>query len=263
LTDAESQALDPLKSAQPEWQRDMARRMYEGTRKQPIYIRSWLLRAAAVLLAIGAGSLAWNQWRSGEPARLMASAYNEQRPFEYRIPGAEYAPVRQERGGKSSFQRPQALNDAISRIGGELKKNPEDAKWMELSARAEMLERDPEAAIATLQHALEQKPDDPDLLAELGAAYAQRADNQNRDVDYRSAIDYLNRSLQKRPDNTEAVFNLAVVYERMNSVENAIAEWQHYLKLDARGPWREDAQRRLSALEQKKSKAGGPKQDFR
>jgi cytochrome c-type biogenesis protein CcmH/NrfG len=262
LTDAESQALDPLQSAQPEWQRNMARRMREGTRKEPIYIRTWLLRAAAVLLAIGAGTLAWNQWRASDPARLMASAYTEQRPFEYRLPGAAFAPVRQQRGGTSSFQRPQALNDAISRIGGELKKNPEDAKWMELSARAEMLERDPEAAIATLQHALEQKPDDPGLLADLGSAYAQRADDQSRAVDYSYAIDYLNRSLQRRPDNAEAVFNLAVVYERMNSVEKAIAEWQHYLKLDARGPWREDAQRRLSALEQKKSKAGGPKQDF-
>lgn len=258
MTDAESQALKALESAKPEWQRDVARRMADRSRSRPTYIRTWLARAAAVLVAAGAGWLAWNQWMASDPARLIASAYTEQRPFEYRMPGAAYAPVRQERGVTSAFQRPQALNDAISRIGGELKKNPEGVKWMELSARAEMLERDPEAAIATLQHALEQKPDDADLLADLGAAYALRADDRNRAVDYGYAIDYLNRSLQKKPNSAEAVFNLALVYDRMNAYQLAIDEWQQYLKLDAGGAWREDAQRRLSELEQKKKSGSKP-----
>jgi len=258
MTEAESQTLKSLESAKPEWQRAMARRMADRSRSQPIYIRTWLARAAAVLLAAGAGSLAWNQWMASDPARLIASAYSEQRPFEYRVPGAAYAPIRQERGVTSSFERPQALNDAISRIGGELKKNPEAVKWMDLRARAEMLGSDAEAAIATLQHALEQKPGDPDLLADLGAAYALRGDEQNRAVDYGYAIEYLNRSLQRKPNSTEAVFNLALVYERMNSYENAIGEWRQYLKLDPAGAWREDAQRRLAELEQKKKSGSKP-----
>jgi tetratricopeptide (TPR) repeat protein len=258
ITDAESQALGALQSAKPGWQRKVARRMAEGSRSRPTYIRTWLPRAAAVLVAAGAGWLAWNQWMASDPARLIATAYTEQRPFEYRVPGAAYAPVRQERGVSSAFQRPQALNDAISKIGGELKKNPEGVKWMELSARAEMLESDPESAIATLQHALEQKPDDADLLADLGAAYALRADGQNRAVDYGYAIDYLIRSLQKRPNSAEVVFNLALVYERMNSYENAIDEWQRYLTLDPRGAWSEDARRRLADLEQKKKSVRQP-----
>jgi tetratricopeptide (TPR) repeat protein len=127
-----------------------------------------------------------------------------------------------------------------------------------LRARAEMLLRDPEAAIATLQHALEQKPGDADLLADLGMAYALRAEAQNRGVDYGEAIDYLNRSLQRKPNSPHVAFNLALVYEQMKSYELAIEEWQIYLRLDAAGPWREDAQRRLSELEQKKKSGRQP-----
>jgi tetratricopeptide (TPR) repeat protein len=246
----------------------VARRLAEDSRGQVLsfrpspartfLVRSWLPRAAAVLVAMGAGYLAWNQWMPRDPARLIASAYTEQRPFEYRVPGAAYAPIRQERGTTSSFDRPQALNDAISKIGGELKKHPEDVKWMDLRARAEMMGRDPDAAIATLQHALEQKPDDPGLLADLGAAYALRADGQSRAVDYGYAIDYLNRAIQKKPDSPEAVFNLALVYGKMNSDDLAMSEWQQYLKLDPAGAWRQDAQRHLTELELKKKSGGRP-----
>src|SRR5215472_14515223 len=106
-----------------------------------------------------------------------------------------------------------------------------------------MLERDPEAAIATLQHALERKPDDPDLLADLGMGYALRAESRSdRAVDYGYAIDYLERARRAKPKPHETVFNLAVVYEQMNSVEEAILEWRQYLTLDASGPWHEEAQ---------------------
>jgi CHAT domain-containing protein/tetratricopeptide (TPR) repeat protein len=248
----ESNSLESRESSKPEWQRKLARRIAEGAQGRPMYIWPWLAGAAAVLAAAGAGWLAWNQWMAGDPARLIARAYTEQRPFEYRIPGAGYAAVRQERGVKSSFERPLELNEAVSKIGGELQKNPEAVKWMELRARAEMLERDPEAAIATLQHALERKPDDPDLLAELGMGYALRAESRSdRAVDYGYAIDYFERARRAKPNPHETVFNLAVAYEQMNSVEEAIGEWRQYLTLDASGPWHEEAQRRLSGLEQK------------
>ena len=212
---------------------------------------------AAVLLAAGAGWVSWNhlagnQRTSPDPALQLAIAFTEQRPFEYRIPGAAPASLRQERGGSSSFQRPQALRDAISTIGAELAKNPEAVKWMELRARAEMLEREPQAAIDTLNHALEQKPDDPDLWADLGMAYALRAGDSNHTADYSQAIDLLNRSLQRKPNSPEVAFNLALVYEKMNANDLAIEEWKHYLKLDPAGAWGVEAQDHLAKLEQKK-----------
>jgi len=264
MTDAESKTLETLESAKPEWQRAVSRRMAGASRTRPTYIRTWLPRAAAVLLAAGAGWLAWNQMARNQrnappdPAGQLAIAFTEQRPFEYRIPGAAHASVRQERGAGSSFGRPQALRDAVSTIGAEREKNPEAVKWLELEARAEMLQSDPQSAIDTLNHALEQKPDDPDLWADLGMAYALRAGDPNRRADYGQAIEFLNRSLQKKPNSPEVAFNLALVYEKMNFNDLAIEEWQQYLNLDTAGAWREEAQDHLAKLEQKKKSGSKP-----
>jgi len=256
VTEAESRMLESLESSKPAWQHDMARRMADTVRGRPAPYRNWLARAAAVLVAVGGGWFGWNQWIANDPARLIARAYSQQRPFELRIPGAGYAPLRQERRSiGSSFQRPPALLEAEAGVAAELEKHPDDVKWLGLRARAEMLDRQPEAAIGTLQHALERKPDDPGLMADLGMAYALRAEASNRDVDYGYAIEYLGRSLRAKPNSPEAVFNRALVYERMFLYEDATNEWRHYLELDKSGRWREEAQRRLADLEQKKKSA--------
>jgi tetratricopeptide (TPR) repeat protein len=253
LTEEESKMVESLQSSKPEWQGKMSRRMAEVSRGQPAYVRPWLARAAVVLLAVGVGWLAWTRWTAGAPARLIARAYTQQRPFEFRIPGASYAVVRQERRGTgSTFQKPSALLEAEAGVARELEKYPDDVKWLELRARVEMLGREPDAAISTLQHALERKPDDPDLMADLGMAYALRAEGPNHDVDFGYAIEYLGRSLKAKPNSPEAIFNRAVVYERMLLIEDAIHEWRHYLELDASGSWRAEAQRHLAELEQKK-----------
>jgi tetratricopeptide (TPR) repeat protein len=131
-------------------------------------------------------------------------------------------------------------------------------KWLELRARAEMLGRDPDTAISTLQRALERKPDAPGLTADLGMAYALRAEVSNRNIDYGYAIEYLGRSLKARPDDSVAIFNRAIVYERMLLYEDAIRDWRRYLELDPSGPWREEAQQRLAGLEQKKNSVKQP-----
>src|SRR5262249_3326367 len=153
----------------------MAKRMANISRERPGNHRMWLATAAAALLAAGGGWLGWTQWIANDPARLIATAYAKQRPFEYRIPRAAHAPVRQERSGVATFQRPAALFDAEGTIARELEKHPDDVKWLELRARAEMLGRDPASAISDLRRALERKPDDPGLMADLGMAYALAA----------------------------------------------------------------------------------------
>lgn len=255
-TAEESEVLERIESANPEWQRRMARRMGEasgGGRVVRMPFRAWLARAAAVVLAAAAGWWALDRWGASDPARLIAKAYTQQRPFDFRIPGAGNAPVRVERGaGGSSFRRPASLLEAEGQIARGLEKDPESMKWLELRARAEMLGWDPETAIATLQRALERKPDDPDLLADLGMAYALRAEAQSRDVDYGYAIEYLERSLKAKPNAPEAVFNRALVYERMFLYDDAEREWRRYRTLEPDGAWREEAQRRLADVEQKK-----------
>jgi len=265
MTEPQLALVNSLRSAQPDWQQDMARRLaakpsvasrwWQWT-LSPAMVRWATVSAGAILVLLG-GWLALNQWISPDPARLLAQAYTQQRPFAFRIAGAEYSAVRQERGGgASAFDRPRVLLRAQDEIAGALEKDPDAARWLELRGRAEMLERDPEKAIATLQHALERKPGDPEILADLGAAYALRAQSRaDRTVDYAFAIENLERSLRAKPNSREAAFNLALVYEEMNSLENAIAQWQNYLSLDSSGRWHDEARSRLAALEQKKKPA--------
>lgn len=256
LTKEELTALESLESSKPEWQRRMAGRMAADSRRQPAYIRTWLAKAAVILLALGGGWLVWNQWIASDPTRLIAKAYTQRRPFDYRIPGAGDAPVRQERRSiGSAFQKPSALLEAEASVARKLERHPDDVKWLDLRARAEMLGLEPDDAIGTLQHALERRPDDPDLMADLGMAYALRAEAPNHDVDYGYAIEYLGRSLKAKPNSSEALFNRALVYERMFLYEDAIRDWRRYLELDTSGAWREEAQRRLAELEQKKKDA--------
>src|SRR5262249_27557737 len=149
----------------------------ESRRPRRRFVFECFAAAAVLIVAVGAGWWGYLFWAGGPPARLLAQAYTQQRPFEVRIPGAEHAPVRVVRSGAGSpFGRPSALLVAEARISEALAKNPDGTEWLALRARAEMLASDAETAIATLTRALDQKPEDPDLQAALGMAYALRAE---------------------------------------------------------------------------------------
>ena len=219
----------------------------------PIRVKPWLALGATLVLALSAAGLAWSHRIANDPERLIARAYTQQRPFEFRIAGAGHAAVRLERGSANSrFQRPADLLEAEARIARELQGDPDNVKWLALRGRAELLGWDAETSVATLQHAQEQKPDDAGLLADLGAAYALRAESQNRAVDYGYAIEYLSRSLKAKPDAPEALFNRAVVYDRMYLYEDGVREWLRFLEVERTPAWREEARRRLNELEQKR-----------
>jgi CHAT domain-containing protein len=218
-------------------------------------LRWWVvvgLVVAAVILDL--------YWIAQQPSRqlrsaeaLLAQAYSKQRGFDLRLPDASYAPIESqpENGERSAFSRPIALLEAESRIAVRLAKNPDDAQWLRLRARAEMLDRHYDDAVSTLQRATDAQPDDVSLLADLGCAYALRAEGERRDIDYGAAIDMLWRFLRAKPDSPVALFNRAVVYERMFLYDDARKDWEHYLKLDPSSGWAQEARGRKQAIEQK------------
>ena len=210
--------------------------------------------AAVLVLAVTLGSL-WFYKRS-QPAfadQLLAQAYTEQRTMELRIPGAQQAPIRVERGAGdgSQLSRPTALLEAEALIAKELAKHPEDPRWLEARGRAELLDWNYEAAIKSYKRALDVQPGSPDLLTGLASAYFQRAEAQDRAIDYGQAIEYLGQSLAKRPDDPVALYNRAIACEKMFLYQQAIEDWEHYLRIDPNGPWSADVKDRLAALKQK------------
>jgi len=270
VTEQEITQLSALPSAQEEWQQSFAQRLSatESKRgKQGLWSRrladwfpwshrsvfryAWAYAAAAIVLLAASAWLL--QMRRDPPIdQLIANAYTEQRPFEMRIAGAAYGPVRQERAGeRSAFAEPASLLRAKYVIKERLAGRPDDEAMLAASGRVELLEGHYDEAIRTFGRLLDAHPDSPPLLIDLATAYFQRAEVVDRAVDYGQSIELFGRVLAKKPDDTLALFNRAIALERMYAYNEAIRDWEHYLRVDPGGNWGTEAQRRLSELREK------------
>jgi CHAT domain-containing protein/tetratricopeptide (TPR) repeat protein len=260
-TPSEEALLASLQSARPEWRKNMATALQDSVRDrqpEPSWWRAifaWPAPAYALAGIVAAALVAWIGVRALHPPsaeQLLAQAYSEHRTLEVRIPGAKYAPMQAERGtGHSDFDKPTSLLKAKDLIGEALSRNPNDPKWLQARARAELLDGNYESAITSLQRALETQPDSPSLLSDLGSAYFVRAESANRPIDYGRAIDSFGKALAKSPDDPVALFNQALACERMFLYTQAVDDWEHYLRVDPEGKWSDDARRRLTALKKK------------
>src|SRR5439155_5879807 len=215
--------------------------------KLVIMASRWGSIAAAILAAFG---LTWIGVRLLTPstARLLAEAYHEQRSFDFRIAGAAYAPIRQQRSGASAFTSPEPLLKAQARLAGAIKSSPDDPDILRLQGEAEMIARQAASAVRILERALDLRPQDPAILADLGAAYALRAELERQPGDRLAALEYLSRSLHTRPKAPEVSFNRALILERMLLKDQAVQEWENYLKLDASSDWANEARKHLADL---------------
>ena len=258
--------LASLRRARPEWRKNMAEMLRssagakdssrekkeDAPRWQALF--SWPRPAFAVagIALVLAGWLALRMLRPPSVEHLLAQAYTEHRTLEVRIPGAKYAPMRVERAtGGSSLDKSPSLLKAEALIGENLRKNPNEPRWLQAKARADLLDGNYESAIKSLQRALEAQPDSPPLLTDLGSAYFVRAEARDRAIDYGNAIESLGKALAKSPDDPVALFNQALACERMFLYVQAVDDWEHYLRVDPQGDWAEDARKRLAALKEK------------
>lgn len=244
-----AQKLSAQRPARPEPARDWATPPARTPRRS--FSFAWAYAVAAVAL-IAAG--AWLIQKQREPSldQLIASAYTEQRPFELRVAGAAYGPVRQERSGeRSSLAQPAALFRAKYLIKEKLAARPDDASLLAASGKVELLEGNYEAAIRTFGRLADAQPDSPALLTDLATAYFQRAEAGDRAIDYGQTIELLGRVLAKNPNDPVALFNRAIALEKMYAYGEAIRDWEHYLRVDPSGDWATEAQRRLNELREK------------
>jgi CHAT domain-containing protein len=264
---SEETLLNSLRSARPEWQKNMAevlrgRASSKSDDQEHKKVQQWWrvpvfwARPAFVLAGITAAVIAgWMGFRMLRPPsaeQLLAQAYTEHRTLEVRIPGAKYAPMRVERAASGSrLDKPPSLLKAEELISENLGKSPNDPGWLQAKARADLLDGNYEPAIKSLQRALEMRSDDPALLTDLGSAYFIRAEAADRPVDYGNAIESLSKALAKSPHDPVTLYNRALVCERMFLYTQAIDDWQQYLLVDPNGEWAEDVRKHLAALQEK------------
>jgi CHAT domain-containing protein/tetratricopeptide (TPR) repeat protein len=262
LQPEEQQLLAAMSSSQPEGRKRLAARLSEASRAgRPIPLVNrpakragvrmrWAYATAAVIILGVAAWLFYVSQRASSPAQLLASAYSELRTIEPRIPLARFGPMRLERGGPggSRMNTPPALSEAEGKISRQLSTNPDDPEWLALKARADLLDWNYESAMRSANRTLEQWPDSLPVLIDLATAHFERAEKEERPIDYGTAVELLGKVLAKNPDNAVALFNRAITYEKLFAYHEALADWEHYLKLDPKGDWAEEARRRRDAV---------------
>ncbi|MGZ4833292.1 MAG: CHAT domain-containing protein [Terriglobales bacterium] len=273
ITESERQSIAALESATAEWQQRLARQITAMPRW-----RAWLtvprlaMAGASLLAVVGVGwwvavhSAVFSNAQRNQPAtarHLLARAYTEQRTLELRIAGADYAPLRVERGPAASFtSRPGALLEAEGLIVSQMESHPSDPAWLQARAQADLLEYNYDAAVEALRRALELEPHSPAILTDLATAYFQRAQQEDRKEDFGAAYEYLSQALRLRPDDPVALFNRAILAEHQFLYHQALDDWDRYLQVDPRSDWageaREAAERLRTKLKDHDSSQAAP-----
>jgi tetratricopeptide (TPR) repeat protein len=255
-TAEETAELGKLASASPEWKHDLAVELARtphrsaGSRKTRFYLWAGAGLAASLLLAVGAG-LWWQ--RANTPERLLAEAYTHDRIFELRMPDAGFADVTPQthlRGGAAAHESARLL-DAHARIERQLENAPEDPHWLQLEARADILEEKYDPAIDILDRLIAAGPVTSGLLIDDAAAYFQRGSSTGSENDRTTALEYLRHADELAPGDPVVLFNEAVAMEDRGQVMNAVETWNRYLRFERDPKWLADGRRRLQALEQK------------
>lgn len=257
--------VSKAESSNPIWQEQMAQTMMAavGTGQakqqsgrllrwrstvQPVY---WKLAAACILLVSGVtGWFLYNRSHSAD--HLLAQAYDENRILELRIPGAhctQIHPLSTMRGSGSMADQPAPLLEARGLIARELEKNPRDPKWLELEARAHLLDGDLDRSLETTNHLLLLHPENHDLLLDAAIAYFQRGQLSENPQDIGQTIDLLGRLLSKTPNDSVALYNQAIAFEHLFLFDNAVRTWKSFLSVEKDKQWREDGQQHLQRVQ--------------
>jgi len=251
----EEAALGNLQAcASPAWQHQMAAKLARTPRKKS-QAKTWYLWAGAGLaasLAIAVVLTAWWQ-RVNTPERLLAEAYTHSRIFDLRMPGAGFAEVTPESHlrGSATGHESASLLDARARIERHLESAPQDPRWLQLEARADLLEEKFDPAIDILDRLLASRPATSDLLADDASAYFQRGAATGSENDRATALDFLRRADELAPADPVILFNEAVAMEDRGQVMNAVETWNRYLHFERDPRWLAEGRRRLQTLELK------------
>jgi tetratricopeptide (TPR) repeat protein len=255
-TEEEAAAVARHETASHQWQRRLAVKL-ASTQRRPAKSHwqrrvVWAGAGLAATLTIAAAATWW--WlHVNAPERLMAATYSHTRIFDLRMPGADYAEVTPGTHirGPADGREPVDLLDARTRIEGRLERQPQDPHWLQLEARADVLEEKFDAAIDILDRLLAAGPVTADLLADDATAYYQRGAANGSENDRAVALDYLRRADELTPSDPVVLFNEAVAMEDRGQVMNAVETWNRYLKFERDEKWQGEGRHRLQALEEK------------
>jgi CHAT domain-containing protein len=252
----ERDVLSQLRSTSAEGQRNLAVKLAQTTRqsgsRRAIRLYLWTGAGLAASLLISVGLMSW--WRlNNNPEHMLAEAYTHSRTFDMRMPGAGFAQVTPEMHlrGSATGRESAKLLEARARIERHLEAAPEDAHWLQLEARSDILEEKFDPAIDILDRLVAAGPVTESLLLDDASAYFQRGTATGSENDRANALEALRKADELAPGDPVVLFNEAVVMEDRGQVMNAVETWNRYLRFERDPLWLAEGRRRLEALEQK------------
>jgi len=260
--------LAQLESSKPGWQKKFVRKYVAPRDPKPgwsLFSGFWprLATAAGAVAAVAFGLFIYLRSPGDlqKAQQLVASAYAERRTTEMRltgVPHAPYSPVPVERSAESgaalAYQRPSLLR-AGAAVGDKLKGDSHlDPRWLQVKGRIDLLEATPTSA-ADAQKVLEKAQaeglNSPSLDIDLAASSFQRAGNEGN-PDLSVTINFLRTALDdpriSQEEKVVALFDLGVAYQNSKMLDQAIATWEQYLRLDSSSDWAKEARERLESV---------------
>lgn len=252
----ETVALQKAESSSPGWQRRLALELASTPRISPRLafprVFAWATGGAAAACATALLLVVWYQ-RQHAPERLLAEAYSQSRSFDLREPGAGFAPVTPQthlRGDGADIETAPLLT-ARAEIQKKLQTSPSNPHWLQLEARADVMDEHYDAAIDILDRLVASGPVTSSLLLDDGSAYFLRGTATGSENDRATALEYLRRADELNPSDPVVLFNEALVMEDRGQLMNAVETWNRYLKFESDPKWQAEGRSRLKALQQK------------
>jgi len=257
----EADLIHSLATSQPAWQRRMADTVtsrHTATRRTRLWPgRAWIpwgAAAAAVVVVVAVVGRQERWFRHGPPFDLLADACAIERPVDLRFPGAEYGPLHINRGPdkQSLLTNSPAFLEGQLEITRGLQKYPGDPAWLQAQARAHLMLAEYQEARKALERALDRAPGSTALQQDLAMAWFEAAEaNGDNTDDYERSIELFSAVLRAKPDDLVALFNRAQAYEKVPMPDQAAEDWQHYVRLDSKSKWAEEARQHLKKLKEK------------
>lgn len=226
----------------------------------------WKLAAAAVVvvgLALGIWRVFFYQSEVSKGIAALAYAYREQRPFEARISGLNYAPAATTRGAAEKVDRV-ARHRAERILLDEVFEHPSPAAHHALG-QLYLAEQKFDDAIAQFEEALKAEPNNAQPHNDLGAALMEKGrvdrfgDESGTSLkELAAALEHFSEALELDGNILEALFNRALCRQYLLLPRQAEEDWKTYLEKDPNSRWADEARQHLKEIaeqEQRKSKS--------
>jgi tetratricopeptide (TPR) repeat protein len=215
-------------------------------RREGFYISYPVLAALAMIVcAVAAGAMFWltRDHRPDAAMDALKLAVKDERRTPARISGGlAYSPYYVTRGEEDSegiqFQR--ALNKLKY---AEVESAPATARLALARVHLALGQREEaKNALTILEQLVARGHQSAEILNDLGVAQFQLEN-------YGGAIASFTSALEKSSDFTEALFNRALAEEQNNKLDEAMRDWQQFIRLTSDEKWKAEAERHLSRLQ--------------